>query len=725
MSRLVAPHTPRAARWLLAAAAAATATHVGYIVFGKGHGGPTLDRLILDGVQNALFLLSALICYVRVAKVKEERAPWLIMAVAFSIWGLGWIYYDFHVLRLKVIPYPTLSDGAWLSMYPAFYVSLVLLLRARLPKFEPKLWLDGMLAALGGASALAVVSLDVVVRNNAGSFATVATNLAYPVLDLLLLVFVLIVFALNGWRPGRTWIAACAGFTLLVVTDTVFFWKVVSGTYAHGQLLDTGWAAFPLFIALAAWQPVQKAREIRAESGAMIVVPSTFVLLAVSVLVWDHFHHIGVVPLVLSTLTLVAASARTMVTFRSIRALTRGLRSALAERERAEAAIQESRQRLRAIIDHAPAAIYLTDLDGRYLVVSRQSKEILGHEASEMLGKTPYELVPADYADRLRAASDHVVTTRQAADSEWHHHVDGEPRTLHSVKFPLFDSHGEVRAVGSIVTDVTERRRIEEERALLERRLHQSERLESIGQLAGGVAHDFNNLLAVILNCADFALEELREDQDDLRADLEEIKSSGQRAAALTRQLLLFSRREHSSQGLVNLSEVVRGMDKLIARSVDARVELDLELADDLDECLANHDQLEQLVMNLVVNARDAMPEGGLLAISTANVELDGSLGAGGPAPGRYVRLSIADSGCGMTPEVAARACEPFFTTKPRGSGTGFGLATAHGIVSRAGGALTLDTAPGKGCRVDIHLPAAPVAAYPDGRTVATNGRIG
>jgi CheY-like chemotaxis protein/two-component sensor histidine kinase len=232
----------------------------------------------------------------------------------------------------------------------------------------------------------------------------------------------------------------------------------------------------------------------------------------------------------------------------------------------------------------------------------------------------------------------------------------------------------------------------------LEAQLQQSRRLESVGKLAGGVAHDFNNLLAIILNYADFARE--RATDEVQRRDLMELSKAAMRGSDLVKQLLLFSRRKTTDASAVDLAEVVRDTEPMLRSSIGAHIELRCRASAELPPTVIDPNQVAQVLVNLAVNARDAMPEGGRLTIEATRAE-------------NAVRLVVADTGVGMTGEVAANAFDPFFTTKPPGSGTGLGLATVYGIVTRAGGTIELDSEPGRGTRVAIELPvdqgAAPV----------------
>jgi CheY-like chemotaxis protein len=253
---------------------------------------------------------------------------------------------------------------------------------------------------------------------------------------------------------------------------------------------------------------------------------------------------------------------------------------------------------------------------------------------------------------------------------------------------------------------------------VLERRLNHSERLESLGQLAGGIAHDFNNLLAVISNYTEFVREELEEGQVAAKADVEQIRMAAERARVLVRQLLAFARREVLQPQVINLNDVVVGLEELLRRTIGAHIDLSVNLAEGLSLVEVDPDQLEQVVVNLVVNARDAMPAGGVLTIDTANIDIDEARSdlRPGLAVGAYVRLRVSDSGEGMEQLVLDHIFEPFFTTKPRGEGTGLGLPTAFGIVAQAGGEIQVYSKPGVGTTVRILFPAtdlAPSLAHP------------
>jgi PAS domain S-box-containing protein len=365
----------------------------------------------------------------------------------------------------------------------------------------------------------------------------------------------------------------------------------------------------------------------------------------------------------------------------------------ITERRRAEAERRAVQERMQAIIDNSPALVIVKDVEQRYLLVNRRWEEVTGLDADGVLGKTSAEAL----GDRSPAQDDidrEVLATGEVRENmATMPGLDGEEITFLVLKFPLRDAEGQIYAVCTTATDITERRRSAEERAELEARLAQAQRLESIGQLAGGVAHDFNNLLSVILTCVGFAQRELPAD-NPVRDDVEEIGRAADRAAALTRQLLMFSRREVVAPKRVDVAALVRDLERLLNRTLSERVALRISCGPDVVPVLIDPNQLEQVLVNLAVNARDAMPGGGTLSIAVSGVD-------GG------VRITVADDGTGMPPEVRERAFEPFFTTKEEGEGTGLGLASVHGAVTNAGGTVDISSEVGGGTVVSIFLPAA------------------
>jgi two-component system, cell cycle sensor histidine kinase and response regulator CckA len=271
---------------------------------------------------------------------------------------------------------------------------------------------------------------------------------------------------------------------------------------------------------------------------------------------------------------------------------------------------------------------------------------------------------------------------------------------------PIMGAAGAIEGAIVLNQDVTEQRAAEEALRRSEEQLRQAQKMEAVGQLAGGIAHDFNNLLTAILSYCELLLEEIRQG-DPIRGDIEQIRQAGQRAAGLTRQLLAFSRRQVLQPKVLSLNAVVESTDGMLHRLIGADILLEIRCEPGLWHVLADPGQLEQVLVNLVVNARDAMPRGGRILVTTQNRELraDSLLRGNGVRPGSYVALTVRDTGVGIDPANHARVFEPFFTTKEPGKGTGLGLSTVYGIVQQSGGHVAVESAPGEGAMFTVLLP--------------------
>ncbi len=372
------------------------------------------------------------------------------------------------------------------------------------------------------------------------------------------------------------------------------------------------------------------------------------------------------------------------------------------ERDRAVAALASAEQRHRSLVERIPDAIWTASADGTITFVTENVERIAGVPAQRLVGSRltdRMEDVHPDDRAMVSEAFTGLIRDGLPFDLEYRRlDACGNWRWLHNRAVATFERNGATFAEG-MLTDITERRQLESE-------LHQAQKMEAIGQLTGGIAHDFNNILAAILANAQFLREGLVE-EDPRREDAEEILASAQRAAALTRQLLAFSRRQVLEPTLVDLATVVGGVEKMLRRLIGEDIELTIRRNAQVGTVRADVGQIEQVIMNLVVNARDAMPEGGRLSIEIASADgmSCGCSPVGGEPTGRSVLLTIRDTGSGMTPEVKARVFEPFFTTKDKGKGTGLGLATCHGIIKQSGGHICLESQPGAGTAFHILLP--------------------
>jgi len=376
------------------------------------------------------------------------------------------------------------------------------------------------------------------------------------------------------------------------------------------------------------------------------------------------------------------------------------------ERKQAEAALRDSQDLLRGIVDNSRALIYVKDIEGRFLLVNRHLAEVLQRDRESLLGKTDFDLFPSEQASAYRAVDLRVLTGGIPIEAEeLGLDADGQHSYL-SVKAPLFDPNGKTFGLCGISTDITERKRTEQALRQKEEELRQAQKMEAIGNLAGGVAHDFNNLLTVILGSSELLALQMGAGHPWI-ADLHAIDEAGQRAAALTQQLLAFSRKQILLPQVLDLNQVVSRVELMLRRLIGEDIELTVKAGASLGHVLVDPGQAEQILMNLAVNSRDAMPTGGRLTIETDNVELDESYAnrQASVVPGPHVMLSVSDTGVGMDAPTQSRIFEPFFTTKGPGKGTGLGLSTVFGIVQQSGGTIEVKSELGKGTTFKIYFP--------------------
>jgi two-component system cell cycle sensor histidine kinase/response regulator CckA len=394
---------------------------------------------------------------------------------------------------------------------------------------------------------------------------------------------------------------------------------------------------------------------------------------------------------------------------RLVPAVKRELRDAQARRQRrsAEAALRESEERFRLLAEHVRDIVFL------YRLVPEPGFEYISPTVADLTGYQPKDL----YSDPALVFSAMEPEDRAAVEASWHsptpsplivrwRRPGGDMAWTEQRAVGVSDDHGLVIAAEGILRDITSQVLADAERERLERELGQADRLDSLGQLAGGVAHDFNNLLGVIMAYASDVTSALGADHPCL-PDMHKISQAAGRAAALTRQLLIFSRLEPSQLETLDLNTIVTGTRQLLERTIGEDIEFLTIPGDDLRLVTIDRSKIEQVIMNLVMNSRAAMPGGGRLSITTANLDQDDDLPPGADGKRRMVSLTVTDTGSGMTPEVAQRAFEPFFTTKGPGQGSGLGLSTVYGVVKDADGKIALRSEPGIGTSITVILPAA------------------
>jgi len=379
------------------------------------------------------------------------------------------------------------------------------------------------------------------------------------------------------------------------------------------------------------------------------------------------------------------------------------LQSEIIERKQAE----EQLIKLFRAVEQSPVTVIITDIDANIEYVNPKFTQLTGYTFEEVIGKNPRILKSGEISPEEYKLLWETITSGREWRGEFHNKKkNGELYWESASISPIRNSKGDITHFLGVKEDITERKQAEKEMAVLQEQLRQSQKMEAIGRLAGGVAHDFNNLLTVIKGYSQLSLTEIKEG-NPLRGNIEEIRNAADRAADLTRQLLAFSRRQIMELKVLDLNTISQNLEGMLHRLIGEDIELTILSGDDLGRVKVDPGQIEQVIMNLAVNAKDAMLKGGKLTIETANVVLDEEYARKHVAvkPGHYVMLSVSDTGTGMTPEVRERVFEPFFTTKQKGKGTGLGLSTVYGIVKQSGGNIWVYSELGRGTTFKIYLP--------------------
>jgi len=399
---------------------------------------------------------------------------------------------------------------------------------------------------------------------------------------------------------------------------------------------------------------------------------------------------------------------------------TTELRREVAERRRAEGRLQSTSAFLDAVIENVPAMIFVKDADsGRFVLLNRFGEDLLGYDRRDVIGKTDYDIFPKEQADRFVARDRDVLVSHQALvtpEESITTRIRGV-KLLHTTEVAVPDQTGAMRYLVGFSVDISERREIEQQ-------LRHALKMEAVGQLTGGVAHDFNNLLGIIIGNLDLVLDAVKGDKA-LKEIAQAALDGALRGAEVTQRLLAFSRRQPVQPMRINLNDRLQQIVPMLRRTLGDPISVQLHAAPELWSVLVDSSQTDTALLNLAVNSRDAMPQGGVLTIETANVHLDSAFASRHleMRAGDYVRLTVKDTGAGIPPAVLERVFEPFFTTKGTGKGTGLGLSMVYGFVKQSGGHIKIDSEVGHGTSVTIHLPrAAATVADEAGRDAAPRG---
>jgi two-component system, cell cycle sensor histidine kinase and response regulator CckA len=532
--------------------------------------------------------------------------------------------------------------------------------------------------------------------------APVASNLRAVSLGASIALAIATLCALKLLRGGRLRLSVAATIAGLLLADTLLLLHVglvIGGVAMIGLVVPITLANFligrrglfvciglsiAIVVAIAMHQYAATPLDISALLQSSVVIPVVVIFILT----------VGLLGFILDSFSTTLHSALTATHLRE-----QELEQSRAALQLADAALRESEERYRLITESSSDLISLVDLAGNRerIYASPSYRSLLGYDPADLLGPAQPEKIHPDDLHIVSEKYQELLATGSARLSYRMRHVDSSWRWIEMQASAIRQGD---RYYGILVgRDVTDRKH-------LEAQLMQSQRLESVGRLAGGVAHDFNNLLTAIMGNTDLARDSLPSGHP-ARADLDEIGKSSERAAELTRQLLAFARRQIIEPHVIDLNQLILDMDRLLRRLIGAHVDLIIRPGSDLWLVRADHGQIEQIVVNMAINARDAMPSGGTLTIETSNVQLDHDYAHRhiSVTPGRYVMLAISDTGTGMDEETQAQIFEPFFTTKAPGRGTGLGLATCYGIVKQHGGTIWPYSEPGHGSTFKIYLP--------------------
>jgi two-component system, cell cycle sensor histidine kinase and response regulator CckA len=629
-----------------------------------------LPRLLRVGAIDLLWLALALVAaaaLVRARRLPDRRhlrRPLGLLALGALVWAAGQAIWTFQELAQGIdAPVFALADIGFLLSMPLLALGLL-----AWPRERPARDVGRVFDVLLVAGFATVFGLEFVVEplrahgsDAFGSFYVVA----YPPVAILVSAAALAVLTLDGWVDRAALELASLG--LLSLSAAAVGYLHLGEDYVTGGPIDPLWTIAFLLLAAAALVPPGARRAVVGDRVRVFIPAGLLIVLIVAAAFLQLPQEQS-----LTSVELVALA---------------GLVVLLAARQgQAQIAVRRLARRHALVLESAGEGILAVDAVGRIEFANDVAARMIRREPHELHGRFLVDVVAALGDGSMRAA----LEGRPRRGELTLPSADGTPFPVAYTATPRVE-HGVPVGATVVFADVTEQRQLEQQ-------LRHAQKLEAVGRLAGGVAHDFNNLLTAIDGYSELALLRLGMD-DPARDDIEEVQRAARRAADLTRQLLAFSRRQVLTATVVDLNEVVAGAERMLRRLIAADVELETRLAEDPTLVAADAGQLEQVITNLVLNARDAMPSGGRVLVETAR-DRDASGAA-------CVRLTVADTGAGMSEETKARIFEPFFTTKDVGKGTGLGLAMVHGIVAQSEGEVTVTSAPGEGARFDILLPAA------------------
>jgi len=623
----------------------------------------------------SLHLAPAGLCLLRAAVVPRERAIWALFGIGMLLWSVGYAYYFGVIQGLDVPPYPSLSDALWLSYYGCVFAALLLLVRARLKKVRKTLWIDAVVGGLALAALSAAILIEPILARTGGRTAAVVTNMAYPLSDLLILSLLLGVFALSGWRPGRTWAILGGVFTFQAGFDTIYLYQAASGTYESGGLLDTVWPLAMLVIALTAWQQPKTREGDELLGWPALAITATFALVGLFLTTYDHWRQLPDTVQALATLTLVAAFVRTTTTFGDIKKLAHS--KVLSERHD-------------AILSAAGEGVYGLDPEGRTTFANPAALKMTGYEAGEVIGHRQHELVHHTKADGTPFPLEECPVWASLADGTVHRssddlywRKDGTSFPVEYTSTPIFEE-GEVTGAVVVFRDITERREIE--RAKDEFTSIVSHELRTpLTSIRGSLGLLESGVLGPLPEKGQRMIEIAVENTDRLVRLINDILDI-----------------ERIDSGEVDMHRTRCDVSKLVESAVTelrplaTQTEVTLGAEAEPMAVFADPDRVHQTLVNLISNAVKFSEPGGAVRVSASSE--DGE-----------VLFRVRDGGRGIPPEKLETIFERFQQVDASDSrekgGTGLGLAICRTIVERHGGRIWAESELGKGSSFLFSLP--------------------
>ena len=652
-----------------------------------------------------LLAFVAVVVGILVQRPSRTAHLWFL-ALGLALLSVGDAIFTGYAVQELVLPYPSVADAVYLTGYLSFAIAMLFLIRSRQRPNVSDI-LDGALVLCAAALVIWFVLIEAAARDASVGVLSRVVSSAYPALDVLLIV-VLVQLLLTGGARSAAFRFVALGAATLLATDIVYGMQNLNGAYVEGAWLDVGWMVAVSLWGAAALHPSMQTlhlhgrlRETSLTGRRLVLLAATMFVTPLVMVLYLNTEDTFDVTLVaaVATLTTALVFARMALLFREHSRAVVALRDAAVQLQ-AEQALRSSNERFQAAAQALECAIYEWSAETGETVWTEGLSSAFQHPVERDGQSVGWFLEQVHPEDRAEVADIVIKAERGSSSTEASYRFragDGTHRHVWDRWTAIKDADGGViRIIGGLV-DVTDRHE-------LQLQLQQSQKMQAVGQLAGGIAHDFNNLLLAISGNAELLRESPTLGPQD-HADVGEIVEAAGRAADLTRQLLTFSRVQPHELESVDLNSTVTGIETLLTRLLGATIEIVTSLDPRLPRILGTHSGIEQIVVNLAVNARDAMPAGGRLCITT---QFD-------PASAQ-VRLVVEDTGEGMDEATASRVFEPFFTTKDVGKGTGLGLATVYGIVEQFGGSVTLTSSPGEGTRFEVVLPStesSPAAVAP------------